>query len=110
MDEKDLVTINGSDDIKARIYTIRGQQVMLDSDLASIYGYSVKAFNQQVKRNIDKFPFDFMFQLTTKEISRLSRSQFVTSIMQDKGVKGGRRSAIKAFTEQGVAMLSSVLT
>ena len=76
--------------IKSKIYTIRGVQVMLDSDLAEIYGYTTKRFNEQVKNNISKFPSDFMFQLTTEEVSLLSRSIFSTSIMQTKGVKGGR--------------------
>ena len=75
--------------IKSKIYTIRGVQVMLDSDLAEIYGYTTKRFNEQVKNNISKFPSDFMFQLTTEEVSLLSRSIFSTSIMQTKGVKGG---------------------
>lgn len=65
-------------DIKSMIYTIRGQQVMLDSDLADLYGYEVKALNQQVKRNINRFPEDFMFQLTQDELSNL-KSQNVTS-------------------------------
>lgn len=64
--------------IKNKIYTIRGVQVMLDSDLAEIYGYEVKALNQQVKRNINRFPGDFMFQLTREEIDSV-KSQFVTS-------------------------------
>ena len=64
--------------IRNCVYTIRGQQVMLDSDLADIYGYELKAMNQQVKRNIERFPEDFMFQLTKDEVE-LVKSQFVTS-------------------------------
>ena len=71
------VLIN-EDYLKDKIYTIRGQKVMLDSDLAKIYGYSTKAFNQQVQRNIDKFDEDFMFQLREEEIPSCLRSQFVT--------------------------------
>lgn len=90
--------------IERSILLIRGQKVMLDSDLAELYGVSTKAFNQAVKRNTRRFPPDFMFQLTADESESL-RSQFVTS---NKG-RGGRRYAPYAFTEQGVAMLSSVL-
>ena len=75
--------------LKSRIYTIRGVKVMLDADLAEIYGYSTKAFNQQVKNNIERFAEDFRFQLSDAEILLLSRSKFLTSI-QVKGVKGGR--------------------
>ena len=64
--------------IRNLVYTIRGQQVMLDSDLAELYGYEVKRFNEQVKRNINRFPEDFMFQLTEEEVNNL-RSQFATA-------------------------------
>lgn len=90
--------------IERAILLIRGQKVMLDSDLAELYGVPTKAFNQAVKRNAKRFPEDFMFQLIPEEAEAL-RSQFVTS---NKG-RGGRRYAPYAFTEQGVAMLSSVL-
>lgn len=89
-------------DIKSMIYTIRGQQVMLDSDLADLYGYEVKALNQQVKRNINRFPEDFMFQLTQDELSNL-KSQNVTSSW------GGVRKIPYAFKEQGIYMLATVL-
>ena len=95
--------------IKSKIYTIRGIQVMLDSDLAGIYGYTTKRFNEQVKNNRSKFPSDFMFQLTAEEAFLLSRSIFPTSIMQTKGVKGGRAYLPYAFTEQGIYMLMTVL-
>ena len=75
--------------LKDKIYVIRGQQVMLDFDLAEIYGYTVSAFNQQVKRNIDRFPEDFLFELTSEEMEFLSKSQNVISI-QTREVKGGR--------------------
>ena len=81
---------------------------MLDSDLASLYGYEVKAFNQQVKRNKERFPDDFIFQLTETETIEISRSQFVTSI-QTLGVKGGRSYIPYVFTEQGIYMLATVL-
>ena len=85
------------------ILVLRGQKVLLDADLARLYGVTTKALNQAVKRNVDRFPSDFMFQLTTKEAER-SRSQFVT-------LKRGENIKYRpyAFTEQGVAMLSSVL-
>ena len=89
--------------IRDRIHIIRGQQVMLDFDLAEIYGYTTKAFNQQVKRNSERFPDDFMFKLTADEIDELSRSQNVTSSW------GGTRYLPNAFTEQGVYMLMTVL-
>ena len=93
--------------LKSRIYTIRGLKVMLDADLAEIYGYSTKVFNQQVKNNIEKFDEDFRFQLNSEEIEELSRSKFLTL------KEGSRGSNIKyapyAFTEQGVYMLMTVL-
>lgn len=96
--------------IAEKIYTIRGIQVMLDSDLAELYGYETKKLNQQVKRNIERFPEDFMFQLTVEELNVL-RSQIVTSrdfnIFQGKD--GGRRYLPYVFTEQGVNMLAAVL-
>lgn len=94
--------------LKSRIYTIRGVKVMLDADLAEIYGYSTKRFNEQVKNNIEKFDEDFRFQLNNAEISLLSRSKISTS-MQVKGVKGGRSYKPFAFTEQGIYMLMTVL-
>ncbi len=88
-------------DISQKVYTVRGEKVMLDSDLAEIYGYTVKAMNQQVKRNIERFPEDFMFQLSEQEQDNL-RSQFVTANPMS-------RSRPYAFTEQGVYMLATVL-
>ncbi len=89
--------------ITNKIYTIRGVQVMLDSDLAELYGYEVKKLNQQVKRNIERFPDDFMFQLTNEELSNLW-SQFVTANLSTMS-----RSNPYVFTEQGVYMLATVL-
>src|ERR1700733_473397 len=90
--------------IERRVLRLRGHNVILDEDLATLYGVSVKALNQAVKRNRERFPGDFMFRLTAPETKSL-RSQIVTS----KIGRGGRRTTPYAFTEQGVAMLSSVL-
>jgi hypothetical protein len=110
--------------LKSRIYTIRGLKVMLDADLAEIYGYSTKVFNQQVKNNIEKFDEDFRFQLNSEEIEELSRCKICTLNMESENIessrskfltlnKGSRGSNIKyapyAFTEQGVYMLMTVL-
>lgn len=88
--------------IQNKIYEIRGQRVMLDRDLATLYQVETKVLNQAVKRNIKRFPSDFMFQLTNQEFAIL-KSQFVTSSW------GGVRKMPYAFTEQGVAMLSGLL-
>ncbi|MCX5868689.1 MAG: ORF6N domain-containing protein [Proteobacteria bacterium] len=94
------------DHIGSKILLIRGQKVMLDSDLAFLYGVETKVLIQAVKRNIGRFPPDFLFQLSKGESESL-RSQFVTS--KPPAGRGGRRYLPYAFTEQGVAMLSSVL-
>lgn len=103
--------------VSTKIFFIRGQKVMIDRDLAELYGVTTKVLNQAVKRNIDRFPNDFMFQLTGEEAEYL-RSQIVTSNQADNKdsrsqivtlKKGGRRYLPFAFTEQGVAMLSSIL-
>ncbi len=86
----------------SKIYLIRGQKVMLDEEIAELYQVETKRLNEQVKRNSERFPEDFMFQLTIQEFENL-KSQFATSSW------GGRRKLPYAFTEQGVAMLSSVL-
>lgn len=93
--------------ITSCILLVRGQKVMLDADLAELYGVSTKALVQAVNRNRMRFPRDFMFQLTEQEVAIL-RSQIVTS-SSTVSRWGGRRWAYYAFTEQGVAMLSSVL-
>lgn len=103
----DLLTVES---IRNCVYTIRGQQVMLDSDLADIYGYELKAMNQQVKRNIERFPEDFMFQLNQEEIPNdYLKSQFVT--LNESGNKRGLhiKKMPYAFTEQGIYMLATVL-
>lgn len=100
--ETAIVTV---DQVERRIYLIRGQKVMLDSELAALYGVETRTLNQAVRRNAVRFPEDFMFQLTRDEFDNLI-SQFVTS---SSGNYGGRRTLPLVFTEQGVAMLSSVL-
>jgi len=92
-------------EIGQRIYLIRGHRVMLDSDLAALYEVPTKAFNQAVRRNLDRFPGDFMFELTPAELDSL-RSQIVT-LKTGRGQH--RKYAPLVFTEQGVAMLSGVL-
>lgn len=95
--------------IRDKIYEVRGVKVMLDFELAEIYGYTTKNFNRQVKNNLAKFEGeDFMFQLTRIEVEKLSRCKNFTSI-QTKGVKGGRAYLPYAFTESGVYMLMTVL-
>ena len=90
--------------IANRVYAVRGQKVMLDRDLAELYGVPTRTLNQAVKRNRSRFPADFMFQLTTGEVRSL-RSQIVIS----NASRGGRRYQPFAFTQEGVAMLSAVL-
>ena len=90
--------------IQEMIYVIRGQRVMLDSDLARLYGVETKVLNQAVKRNLKRFPEDFMFQLTHEEHDFL-KSQIVTS----KRGRGGKQKQPLVFTENGVAMLSGIL-
>jgi len=102
----ELVEISLDEGIKSKIYVIRGMQVMLDFELAEIYGYDTKAFNQQVQRNIEKFPYDFMFQLTKTELGELSWSQNVTL---NKGRGYNFKYLPYAFTEQGIYMLMTVL-
>lgn len=95
--------------IQDRIYEVRGEKIMLDFDLAQLYQVETKVFNQAVKRNLDLFPGDFMFQLTKVEFANL-RSQNVTSrLSDDKTGWGGTRYMPYAFTEHGVAMLASIL-
>ena len=137
MNKTDLTLIELTEEnIESMIYEIRGQRVMLDFDLARIYGYSTKAFNQQIQRNIERFDEDFMFQLTKEELDELVRSQIVTArtvsplencknivtesdnFVRSKkstariwnfGNTGGRTTLPYAFTEQGIYMLMTVL-
>ena len=99
--------------IEKKIYLLRGRKVMLDSDLAILYGVKTFNLNKAVKRNIKRFPDDFMFQLTKHEAESLrfqiGMSNLTSQIAMSKKGRGGRRTLPYAFTEQGVAMLSSVL-
>ena len=113
MEENKLVIQNELShvDIRNLIYTIRGKQVMLDSDVAMLYHYETKNVNKAVKRNIDRFPEDFCFQLTENEFEIL-RFQFGTSkrnLKTNDELRGGRRYLPYVFTEQGIAMLAGVL-
>ena len=90
--------------VESKILEIRGERVMLDADLADVYGVTTKALNQAVKRNLDRFPEDFKFQLTA-EVAASLRSQTVTS----KQGRGGRRYVPWAFTEHGALMAATVL-
>ena len=94
--------MSASPGVEARILTLRGRKVLLDEELAALYGVPTKVLLQSVRRNQERFPVDFMFQITRQEVTNL-RSQFVTSS------HGGRRYLSYAFTQEGVAMLSSVL-
>ncbi|PID82267.1 MAG: DNA-binding protein [Clostridiales bacterium] len=106
MNNKDEIMIVNQEVLINKIYTIRGKKVMLDFELAEIYGYETKRFNEQVKNNIEKFDDDFRFQLTKNEWESL-RSKISTS-KSDTG-SGGRRYLPYAFTEQGIYMLMTVL-
>ena len=107
---QEVELIVDENNIKDFIYEIRGKKVMLDFDLAKIYGYETKTFNQQVKYNIDKFAGnDFMFQLTETEMDKVSRCQIGTAISWGPGSRGGRTSLPYAFTEPGIYMLMTVL-
>lgn len=99
--------------IERRIFAMRGHTVMLDSDLAKLYGVTTAAFNQAVKRNSDRFPTDFMFQLTAEEIQSLRSQYVILDKVRPDSLKSGRghhrKYAPYVFTEHGIAMLSSVL-
>ena len=122
--KKSEFSLIDEDLLKSRIYTIRGVKVMLDADLAEIYGYSTKDFNRQVKNNIEKFDKDFRFQLTNSEIEELSRCKFCTLNTESENNSASRskisslnssrrgtniKYAPYAFTEQGIYMLMTVL-
>jgi hypothetical protein len=92
------------EEIERAIHVIRGQRVMMDVDLAQLYGVTTKRLNEQVNRNLERFPEDFAYRLTPQEVANL-KSQIATSRLRH----GGRRTLPQVFTEQGVAMLSSVL-
>lgn len=112
-----LIELN-EESLESMIYEIRGQRVMLDFDLARIYGYSTKAFNQQVKNNIEKFPDDFMFQINPNESEKVLRSKKLTinksgnlrsKILTANQLSSKRRYNPYAFTEKGIYMLMTVL-
>jgi phage regulator Rha-like protein len=96
-----------SEKIESKIYLIRGHRVMIDSDLAELYEVETKRINEQLKRNAERFPASFMFQLTLEE-EEILRSQIATSKFSKEN-RGGRRYSINAFTEHGVLMLANVL-
>ena len=102
MAKQELQALVAEQKILNRIYVVRGQKIMIDEDLAALYNVQTNRLNEQVKRNIKRFPKDFMFALTQKEFENL-KSQIATSSW------GGRRKLPNAFTEQGIAMLSSIL-
>lgn len=106
MTEEKNLTIVDNKEIQNMIYTFKGRQVMIDRDLAYLYNVETKVLNQAVKRNLNRFPEHFRFQLTEEEYENL-RSQFVTS--SEDNTHGGRRYMPYVFTEQGIAMLSAVL-
>ena len=103
IEQKELIK---NDEIKNLIYTIRGKQVMLDSDVAILYNYETKRINETVRRNKERFPESFCFQLTNIEVENL-QSQFATSSLKKESY-GGRRNLPYVFTEQGIAMLSGL--
>ncbi len=104
MSERKASRVVPVEHVERAIHVVRGQRVMLDTDLATLYGVTTKALNQAVKRNADRFPEDFAYHLTYQEFTSL-KSQIVTSNVG----RGGRRKLPRIFTEHGVAMLSSVL-
>ena len=106
MPKEKKASIVSLEHVVSRIFLVRGQKVMLDADLAELYGVTTKRLNEQVKRNIDRFPPDFMFQLNAREHGSL-RSQFATS--KEQSGRGGRRYMPYVFTEHGAIMAASVL-
>ena len=102
VDEKQEIILINEETIQSKIYVVRGQKVMLDFELAEIYGYTTTRFNEQVKNNIEKFDYDFMFELTKEEFENLMSKKSTSSW-------GGRRKLPKVFTEQGIYMLMTVL-
>ena len=112
MSDEEITIIELTEEsVESMVYEIRGQKVILDFDLARIYGYETKRLNEQVKRNIDKFPEDFMFKISRLELDKLVRSQIATSrnVSLYVGQEGGARYLPYAFTEQGIYMLMTVL-
>ena len=108
IEKKNSAALIAIETIAGRIVVIRGQKVMLDADLATLYGVTTKRLNEQIRRNLDRFPGDFVFQLTKQEFAIL-RSQFATSSSATRLTWGGRRYAPNAFTEHGALMAAMVL-
>ena len=105
MVEKEIIIPElNNETIESMIYIIRGQKVMLDFELAKIYGYETKRFNEEVKNNIDKYPDEFCFQLTPDEVENLVRCKNFTSRSWEHSNEGGRRYLPYAFTEQEIYM------
>ena len=105
-----METVEWSEEnIVSRIFFLRGKKVMIDSDLADIYGVATMRLNEQVKRNLKRFPEDFMFQLTIQEWENLISHFAISSLKTNKNQWGGRRKLPYAFTEHGTIMLASVL-
>jgi len=104
MNKNEIELAQNVESIRNKIYIIRGQKVMLDYDLAELYGVLTSRLNEQIKRNINRFPEDFAFQLNDVEFKAL-----ISQIATSKVGRGGRRKLPYVFTEHGVAMLSSVL-
>ena len=109
MAKKELQTLVVEQKILNRIYIVQGQKIMLDEDLAEMYKVETRRLNEQVKRNSRRFPKDFMFTLTGKEYENLKSQNATSNLPDGKPGWGGRRKLPNAFTEQGVAMLSSIL-
>ncbi|MBS1741619.1 MAG: ORF6N domain-containing protein [Bacteroidetes bacterium] len=109
MRNKELQLLVVEQKILNRIYVVRGQKVMMDQDLADMYKVETRRLNEQVKRNLKRFPKDFMFTLTTKEYNNLISQNATSSFTPEITGWGGRRKLPYVFTEQGVAMLSSIL-
>ena len=108
----ELASIQPLEDIENLIHVIRGKQVMLDRDFARLYGVETKRLNEQVRRNIERFPDDFMFQLSLREMRETSENKEVADLTSQfviSNKRGGQRYMPYVFTESGVAMLSSVL-
>ena len=117
-DQTQSIALTSATDLRDKIYTIRGVKVMLDRDLAEIYGYNLSAFNQQVKNNLDRFDENFRFQLTRNEFEELLKSKFLISNniniiglnnQTSMYTRGGNRRLPHVFTEQGIYMLMTVL-
>ena len=109
MTKKQTHSIISDDVVENKIYEIRNQKVMLDSDLAELYGVETRVLNQSIKRNLERFPEDFMFQINEVEWEFLMSQFVISKTVSNKDGRGGRRKLPFVFTEHGVLMLSSLL-